>query len=156
MRETTQQFISPFHVSLLCKSFTPRITQSITKFLMQRFLCKRKKNESFHLKNLQWQSCDWQEPQVTSLMGVPRFFFLLLSSIGVNLCLLPVKCTYFQPINYVNNFSLFPDGFYIFVFARLSQLVHSKKATNIYVLSFIKLVTDSININTECYFRQQR
>lgn len=42
-RETTQQFISPFHVPLLCKSFTPRITQSTTKFLMQHFLCKKKK-----------------------------------------------------------------------------------------------------------------
>lgn len=152
MRETTQQFISPFHVSLLCKSFTPKITKSTTKFLMQHFLCKGKKKESFHLKNPCCQSCDWQEPQVTSLMEVPKFFFLLLSSISVNLCSLPVKCTYFQPINYVNNFSLFLDGFYIFVFAMLSACT-LKEATNIYVLSFIKSSTDSINIYAGCYFR---
>lgn len=87
-------------------------------------------------------------------MEVSKFFFLPLHSVSINLCLPIVTCIYFWPINYVNNLPSFPDGFYIAVFAMLTKLIHSKRATNIHVSSFIKSFIDSINIEyTRYYFR---
>lgn len=86
-------------------------------------------------------------------MEVSKFFFLPLRSISINLCLPTVTCIYFWSINYVNNLPSFPDGFYIAVFAMLTKPIHSKRATNIHVSSFIKSFIDSINIYARYYFR---
>lgn len=124
MRETTQQFTSQFLVSLLCKSFTARVTQSMTKFLMQHFMCKRTKlnllpqNSPLLVLGLARASSYFLNkiPKVLPAPQVNQGYLLSSNS----------KCTYFWPINYINNFSSLPDVFYIVIFAMLPQPVHSR------------------------------